>query len=147
MNSCATITAMPTSCSPAGRVRPLLPASKIWASSSRFLLQASTRRCWSASGLRVKPAARYYGSMTTEERIERVERKIQVLATVQDQMMDLLGMTVEGERRLATRMEEVEELRRETDRTIAKIVSMHAETDEKLNALIGIVDGFIRGKG
>jgi sigma54-dependent transcription regulator len=85
--------------------------------------------------------------MTTEERIERMEKNLHSLVVVQDQMMDLLGMTVEGERRLATRMEEIEELRRQTDRTLAKIVVTLAETDEKLNALIGVVDGFIRGKG
>ena len=89
---------------------------------------------------------RYHEGMTTEVHIQRMQRKLRGLAKVRDEM-DVLGMTVEGERRLATRMEEVEELRGETDRTIAKIVSMHAETDEKLNALIDIVDGFIRGKG
>jgi hypothetical protein len=77
--------------------------------------------------------------MTTEERIERMEKNLDGLARVQDQMMDLLGMTVEGERRLATRMEEIHELHREHDRRMLEI-------DEKLNALIGIVDGFIRGK-
>ena len=75
-------------------------------------------------------------------------------------MMDVLGLTVEGERRLATRMQEIEELRREHEQRmkeidlrlveisgqIAKTVVTHAETDEKLNALIGVVDGFIRGK-
>src|SRR5580658_3781545 len=97
-------------------------------------------------------------SMTTEERIERVEKNVHRLAVVQDEMMDLLGLTVEGERRLATRMEE---LRRENEQTAAKIDDQFvklskivegigerlAETDEKLNALIGVVDGFIRGKG
>jgi hypothetical protein len=96
--------------------------------------------------------------MTTEERIERTEKNLHRLAVVQDEMMDLLGLTVEGERRLATRMQQIEELHREhqqkheqrmdeIDVTLVKIGHMHAEIDEKLNALIGIVDGFIRGKG
>jgi hypothetical protein len=77
--------------------------------------------------------------MTTEEHIERVEKNLHRLAVVQDQMMDVLGMTVEGERRLATRMERIEELQAKADHTLA-------EAGEKLNALIAVVDGFIRGK-
>lgn len=99
--------------------------------------------------------------MTTEARIERAEKNLHSLAKVQDEMMDLLGLTVEGERRLATRMQEIEELRREHEQRmkevdlklaeisdqLVKTVVTHAEIDEKLNALIGVVDGFIRGKG
>ena len=92
--------------------------------------------------------------MTTEEHIQRIEKNLHGLAAVQDQMMDLLGMTVEGERRLATRMEQIEEFRLEHEkfhvqheRTMKEIDLKLAETGEKLNALIGVVDGFIRGKG
>ena len=92
--------------------------------------------------------------MTTEERIERTEKNLHRLAVVQDEMMDLLGMTVEGERRLATRAEEMQELQlhherkmKEIDVKFAESAVKHAEMDEKLNALIGVVDGFIRGKG
>jgi hypothetical protein len=99
--------------------------------------------------------------MTTEERIERTEKNLHRLAVVQDEMMDLLGMTVEGERRLATRTEEMQELQLHHDRTMKEIdvklaesAVKHVEIDvqlaeigEKLNALIGVVDGFIRGKG
>ncbi len=77
--------------------------------------------------------------MTTEERIEGMERKLRGLAKVQDEMMDVLGLTVEGERRLATRMERIEELQLKHEQRMGEI-------DEKLNALIGVVDGFIRGK-
>jgi hypothetical protein len=84
--------------------------------------------------------------MTTEEHIERMEVKLRGLAKVQDEMMDVLGLTVEGERRLATRMERIEELHQEIDQAIAKIVVTLSETDDKLNALIRIVDGVVRGK-
>jgi hypothetical protein len=84
--------------------------------------------------------------MTTEERIERAEKNLHRLAVVQDEMMDLLGLTVEGERRLATRMEEHDRTMKEIDVKFAESAVKHAEMDEKLNALIGVVDGFIRGK-
>jgi hypothetical protein len=98
--------------------------------------------------------------MTIEEHIERMEFKLRGLAKVQDEMMDLLGLTMEGERRLATRMERSEEFRLrheekmveidaqtvEIKRTLTEIGHKLAETDDKLNALIGVVDGFIRGK-
>jgi len=84
--------------------------------------------------------------MTTEERIERTEKNLHRLAVVQDEMMDLLGLTVEGERRLATRMEQIEQLRREHEQRMREIDVKLAEMGEKLNALIGVVDGFIRGK-
>jgi hypothetical protein len=77
--------------------------------------------------------------MTTEVHIKRMERKLRGVAKVRGEI-DLLGLTVDGERRLATRMQEIEQLHREHDRRMVEI-------DEKLNALIGIVDGFIRGKG
>jgi hypothetical protein len=77
--------------------------------------------------------------MTTEVHIQRMERKLRGIAKVRDEM-DVFGLTVEGERRLATRMQQTEELRREHEQRMREI-------DEKLNALIGIVDGFIRGKG
>jgi hypothetical protein len=55
-------------------------------------------------------------------------------------------------------MEQIEELHREhrqkheqrmheIDVTLVNIGHTNAEIDEKLNVLIGIVDGFIRGKG
>lgn len=89
--------------------------------------------------------------MTTEEHIQRIEKNLHGLAVVQDQMMDLLGMTAEGERRLATQMAESraqhEEFRLHHERTMKEIDLKLAETGEKLNALIGVVDGFVRGKG
>jgi hypothetical protein len=51
----------------------------------------------------------YHSNMTVEERLDRNEAKIQRLATVQDEMMDVLGLTLEGERRIATRTERIEE--------------------------------------
>jgi len=93
-------------------------------------------------------------SMTTEEHIERVEKNVHRLAVVQDEMMDLLGLTVEAERRLATRMEGIEKPHQEneqafveTNKAIAGIGEKLAATDDKLNTPIGVVDGFVRGKG
>ena len=43
--------------------------------------------------------------MTFEERLDRVEKNMDRLVTVQDQMMDVLGLSLEGQRRLATRVE------------------------------------------
>jgi hypothetical protein len=92
--------------------------------------------------------------MTVEEHIERMEVKLRGLAKVQDEMMDVLGLTVEGERRLATRMERSEEWRQEHEQLhqqheqrMREIDATLLEIGEKLNGLIGIVDGFIRGKG
>jgi hypothetical protein len=84
--------------------------------------------------------------VTTEQRIERAENNVHRLAVVQDEMMDLLGLTVEGERRLATQMEEHVQTMKKIDAILDKSAVTHAEMDEKLNALIGVVDGFIRGK-
>jgi hypothetical protein len=84
--------------------------------------------------------------MTTEERIEGMERKLRGLPKVQDEMLDVLGLTVEGERRLATRMEQIEELHREHDKRMIEVDIRLVEIGDKLNALIGVVDGFIRGK-
>jgi hypothetical protein len=47
--------------------------------------------------------------MTVEERLDRNEANIQRLAGVQDQMIDVIGLTPEGERRIATRTERLEE--------------------------------------
>ena len=105
--------------------------------------------------------------MTTEERIERLEKNLDGLAKVQDQMMDVLGVTIEGQRRLATRTERMEQSHLETVQTLAKLSDKVSEigdkvseigdkvsdlsdklseTDDKLNALIRIVDGIVRGK-
>ena len=67
--------------------------------------------------------------MTFEERMSRVEANLERLASVQDQMMDVLGFSMEGERRLATRTERLE--------------TTVLEIGEKRNALIGVVDGLV----
>ena len=48
--------------------------------------------------------------MSIEDRIARMEKNMEALVRVQDEMMDLLGFTVEGERRLATRQQRTEEI-------------------------------------
>ena len=77
--------------------------------------------------------------MTTEQRLDRLEGNLDRLVAVQDQMMDLLGMTAEGERRLAARIERIEQ-------ADAKLRETIQEIGDKLNGLIGVVDGFTRGK-
>jgi hypothetical protein len=77
--------------------------------------------------------------LSLEERLARTEANLHRLAVVQDEMMDLLGFTMEGERRLATRMERAEESRAKLEATVQEI-------GDKLNALIGVVDGLI-GRG
>jgi hypothetical protein len=57
--------------------------------------------------------------MTTEQKLERLEKNLDRLADVQNQMMDLLGLTMEGEARLATEQQRAKErwgaLRRRTN--------------------------------
>ena len=48
--------------------------------------------------------------MSIEDRIARMEKNMEALVRVQDEMMDLLGVTVEGERRLATRQQRTEKI-------------------------------------
>jgi len=81
--------------------------------------------------------------MTIEERLTRAEENLGRLAAVQDQMMDVLGFTLEGERRLATRMERAEELQTTIQENHRKLEATVQEIGDKLNGLIGIVDGLI----
>ena len=89
--------------------------------------------------------------MSIEDRIARMEKNLDGLAVVQDQMMDLLGFTAEGERRLATRQQRTEEnvvvlsgklveVTVKLDVLSEKVV----EVTEKLDGLIGVVDGIVR---
>ena len=89
--------------------------------------------------------------MTVEERLARMEKNLEGLAAVQDQMMDLLGFTIEGERRLATRVERMEEEQEkftqgmsEFAQGMSELRSTVHEIGDNLNGLIGVVDGFIR---
>jgi cob(I)alamin adenosyltransferase len=72
--------------------------------------------------------------MTTEQKLERLEKNLDRLADVQNQMMDLLGLTMEGERRLATQAE----IAKQKHERLEEIV---AEVGDKLNGLIGFVGG------
>jgi hypothetical protein len=99
--------------------------------------------------------------MTTEEHIQRSEQKLLGLTAAHRRLTDLLGMTDEGERQLATRIEQTqefrvqqeesrarrEEFRLHHERAMKEIDLTHAAMNDKLNALIGVVDGFIRRKG
>jgi|HubBroStandDraft_1064217.scaffolds.fasta_scaffold238905_2 predicted nucleic acid-binding Zn-ribbon protein len=71
--------------------------------------------------------------MTTEQKVERLEKNLDRLADVQNQTMDLLGLTMEGERRLATQAE----VSKQKHERLEEIV---AEVGDKLNGLIGYVD-------
>jgi hypothetical protein len=82
--------------------------------------------------------------MTVEERLDRNEANIQRLASVQDQMMDVLGLTLEGERRIATRTERLEETVQQFGEGLIALREQVHEIDGKLNALISVVDEMIR---
>ena len=82
--------------------------------------------------------------MTVEERLDRNEANIQRLASVQDQMMDVLGLTLEGERRIATRTERLEETVQHFGEGLIALREQVHEIDGKLNALISVVDEMIR---
>ena len=97
-------------------------------------------------GIAQKHRLPYHGAVTTEQRIDRLEQNVGRLAAVQDQMMDLLGLSLEGERRLATRVERMEEAHAKLEASVQRISETLQETNERLNGLIGVVDGFIRGR-
>ena len=82
--------------------------------------------------------------MITEERIARTEKNVDALARVQDQMMDLLAITVEGERRLATRLERTEESLSSVTRHLDELAGKLSEMASKLDGLIEVVDGIVR---
>ena len=73
-----------------------------------------------------------------------MEKNLDSLAKVQDQMMDLLGFTMEGERRLATRAQRHDEAMAEIDAKLIQIEQTVSEIAGKLNGLIGVVDGWVR---
>ena len=85
----------------------------------------------------IKQLVLYDHPMTIEERISRIEKNLEGVTSIQEKMMDLLGLTVEGERRLAARAEAHE-------KAIARIDQSLAEITDKLNGMIGFMDGFIR---
>ena len=68
------------------------------------------------------------------------------LVAVQDQMMDLLGLSLEGQRRLATRTERMEENMERMQGNMQRLETTVQEIGDKLNGLIGVVDDFIRRK-
>jgi predicted nucleic acid-binding Zn-ribbon protein len=82
--------------------------------------------------------------MTVEERLDRNEANIQRLASVQDQMMDVLGLTLEGERRIATRTERLEETVQQFGEGLIALREQVHEIDGKLNALISVVAEVVR---
>jgi hypothetical protein len=91
--------------------------------------------------------------MTVEQRLDRTEANLGRLAAVQDQMMDLLGMTMEGERRLATRAERMDEEMKHFEAGQKALQDGHRELQDlvheigdKLNGLISVVDDMIRRK-
>lgn len=64
--------------------------------------------------------------------VELLAEKQETIARVQDESLDLIGVTVEGQARIASRQQQL-------DQTVAEI-------GDKLNALISVVDQMIRGK-
>jgi DNA repair exonuclease SbcCD ATPase subunit len=79
--------------------------------------------------------------MTTEQKLERLEKNLDRLADVQNQMMDLLGLTMEGERRLATQAEILKERMERAEEKHQRLEEIVAEIGDKLNGLIGYVGG------
>lgn len=59
-------------------------------------------------------------------------------------MMDVLGLTLEGERRIATRTERLEETVQQFGEGLIALREQVHEIDGKLNALISVVDEMIR---
>ena len=102
--------------------------------------------------------------MATEERLDLLEQKVRNIRAIQDQTLDVLGITVEGQARLSTRTERIEEnfarieanfarmqqeaeqSNRESDNRHAALEMLVHEIGDKLNGLISVVDGFIGGK-
>ena len=84
--------------------------------------------------------------MELDDRITRLEVNLGRLAAVQEQMMDLLGMSIAGEQRLAALTDRHESTIREIDDRLNRLTATVQEIGDKLNGLIGVVDGFIRGK-
>jgi ABC-type transporter Mla subunit MlaD len=79
--------------------------------------------------------------VTTEQKLERLEKNLDRLADVQNQMMDLLGLTMEGERRLATQMERSNQRMDRIDQRLEHLTETVSEIGDKLNGLIGYVGG------
>jgi hypothetical protein len=77
--------------------------------------------------------------MTTEQKVERLEKNLDRLADVQNQTMDLLGLTMEGERRLATQAGVAKQKHERLEEIVAEI-------GDKLNGLIGYVGGLGRSE-
>jgi hypothetical protein len=84
--------------------------------------------------------------MTVEQRLDRTEANVSRLAAGQDRMMDLLGMTMEGERRLATRAERMDEEMKRFEAGQKALQDLVHEIGDKLNGLISVVDDRIRRK-
>lgn len=70
--------------------------------------------------------------MTLDERVAHMEQTVDQLVSIQERSLDLLGLSVEGQRRIAERT--------------ARLESTVQEMGDKLNGLIDVVDGFIRGR-
>jgi hypothetical protein len=91
--------------------------------------------------------------MTVEEHLDRTEAKLQRLAKVGAKTMDLLGLTMEGERRLETRGERVGEYQLRTEENRLRMEegqrrlreTLH-EIGERLNALRTAVEQLTRRK-
>jgi hypothetical protein len=77
--------------------------------------------------------------VSIDERLDKLESRVDRLTAMQARMMDVLELTVEAQARHAERLKEHEA-------TWKRIDTALAEATEKLNALIIVVDGFMKGK-
>ena len=64
--------------------------------------------------------------MTLQEQIDKLQQTVRAIAAVQQESLDVLGMTVESQRRIAARQ--------------ASLDMTMKEIGDKLNALIAVVD-------
>ena|ERR1700722_20108093 len=93
----------------------------------------------------------YNDGVTIEERIQRIEHNLDLLAAAQDRLsninvvlMNSLETRAEWEARMAARVEQAEKDTARHDKNMTRIEATIAEIGDKLNGLIGYVDGMER---
>ena len=76
--------------------------------------------------------------MSTEQRLTKVESDIARILVVVGEASEILGLTVESQRRIAERAAHTEATLGQTNETLKEVA-------DKLNGLISVVAGPIRG--
>ena len=93
----------------------------------------------------------YNDCVNIEERLGRIESNVERLAVAQERlsnvivvMMNALETSAEGQARLAARVERSEQNFVRLENLVAQISEKVSEISDKLNGLIGYVDGMKR---